>query len=237
MLALDDVSFDVAEREFVCIVGPSGCGKTTLLKIIARLLPPTRGSVIFEHPGELRRAIVFQEHGLFPWMNVLDNVAFGLEMQGMDVRVRRDRAHEFLATVGLDRFSRSYPHQLSVGMRQRVGIARALLVRPHLLLMDEPFAALDAQTKWVLQDQVLQVWASENKTVVFVTHDIDEALRLGDRVLIMSGRPGRIRQDISVPHPDGRSLLPHHDPQFDELRWHIWNMLEPQARASLSLPA
>jgi NitT/TauT family transport system ATP-binding protein len=234
-IALENVSLRVEAREFVSIVGPSGCGKTTLLKVIAGLLPPSTGSV--EHTGREGNgrptsALVFQEHGLFPWMRVVDNVAFGLEARGAPKAERLRRASRFIETVGLSAFAHSYPHELSHGMRQRVGIARALLTDPELLLLDEPFASLDAQTRLILQEELLSLWASSGSAVVLVTHDIEEAIRLGDRVLVMTGRPGRIQGDIEVPLARPRRLEDALDPRVLEIKWAIWRMLEPDARKS-----
>jgi NitT/TauT family transport system ATP-binding protein len=198
---LQNISFAVAEREFVCFVGPSGCGKTTLLKVIAGLIAPTSGQIRLATASENGRphnAMVFQEHGLFPWLTVLDNVAFGLEMQGVEKRQRTARAREFLVQVGLADFAKYYPHQLSVGMRQRAAIARAFVANPQILLMDEPFSSLDAQTKIILQEELLRIWKEHQKTVIYVTHDIEEAILLSDRVLVMTGRPGRIWEDIQI---------------------------------------
>jgi NitT/TauT family transport system ATP-binding protein len=235
--ALDEATFSAASQEFLCIVGPSGCGKTTLLKIIAGLLVPTSGKVVFERPRQDHRprsAMVFQEHGLFPWMTVLDNVAFGLEMQGVPRRERRRRAQVFVEQVGLRPFRRSYPHELSVGMRQRVGIARAFLADPEMLLMDEPLGSVDAQTKRVLQEELLKIWEHHQKLVVYVTHDIEEAVLLGDRVLVMTGRPGRIREELSIPLKRPRHLGKD-APEIAELKWHIWKMLEDEVRKSLGV--
>lgn len=214
--ALSDVSFRVAAGEFVCLVGPSGCGKTTLLKLIAGLLEPTSGRVMVEgapRDGRPPTALVFQEHGLFPWLTVVDNVAFGLKMRGVAREERRARAAAFLDTVGLGARLESYPHELSVGMRQRVNIARALLVEPHALLMDEPFASLDARTKLTLQAEFLGIWeehrdSSTTRTVVFVTHDLEEAALLADRVIVMLPHPGRIAEDqiIDLPRPRAGDL-------------------------------
>jgi NitT/TauT family transport system ATP-binding protein len=237
--ALEDVTFSVGEREFVCLVGPSGCGKTTLLKLIAGLLQPTSGRIVFaaepanDHP---RSALVFQEHGLFPWMSVLDNVAFGLEMQGVGRLERRDRARAFIEQVGLASFAHSYPHELSVGMRQRVGIARAFVADSQILLMDEPFGSLDAQTRLVLQEELLRIWRDHKKLVVYVTHDIEEAVLLGDRVLVMTGRPGSIREEIPIPLPRPRALSAREQPEVMEIKWHIWKMLEDEVRKSLWIP-
>ncbi len=234
--ALEDMSFSVGEREFVCIVGPSGCGKTTLLKLIAGLMEPTSGRIIFSAEpldGRIRSALVFQEHGLFPWMTVLDNVAFGLEMRGVGREERRHRARAFIEKVGLASFAHSYPHELSVGMRQRVGIARAFVADAPILLMDEPFGSLDAQTRLVLQEELLRIWRDHQKLVVYVTHDIEEAVLLGDRVLVMTGRPGRIREEILIPLPRPRDLSAREQPEVMEIKWHIWEMLEEGVRTSL----
>jgi NitT/TauT family transport system ATP-binding protein len=238
--ALDEVTFTVDAGEFVCIVGPSGCGKSTLLKILAGLIEPTCGRLRFgvgRNGDGPRTALVFQEHGLFPWMSVLDNVAFGLETRRVDKRERRAQALTFLEQVGLADFAVSYPHELSVGMRQRAAIARAMLVRPQLLLMDEPFSALDAQSRLVLQEELLRIWKLQGQTAIYVTHDIDEAILLGDRILVMSGRPGRIREDIRVPLDRPRDLQHRDHSGVRELSWHIWTTIEAQVRRDLSIPA
>jgi NitT/TauT family transport system ATP-binding protein len=234
--ALEDTTFGVGEREFVCVVGPSGCGKTTLLKLIAGLMKPTSGRIVFTArppDGQIRSALVFQEHGLFPWMTVLDNVAFGLEMQGVGREERHRRALAFTETVGLAQFATSFPHELSVGMRQRVGIARAFVANAPILLMDEPFGSLDAQTRRVLQEELLRLWRDHKKMVVYVTHDIDEALLLADRVLVMTGRPGRIRDEIPVPLGRPRDPSSVEQPEMVEIKGHIWKMLEEEVRKSL----
>ena len=237
--ALEDVTFAAHDHEFVCIVGPSGCGKTTLLRIIAGLIEPTQGAIRFDgHHGTdgPRSGLVFQEHGTFPWMTVLDNVAFGLEMSGMARAERRREAMAFVERVGLKPFAQHFPHELSVGMRQRVGVARAFVSRTPILLMDEPFGALDAQTKWVLQEELLRIWQADRKLIVFVTHDIEEAVMLGDRVLIMTGRPGRIREEIKIPLGRPRNL-PRDQESVREIKWHIWRLLEEEVRQSLSVRA
>jgi NitT/TauT family transport system ATP-binding protein len=233
------VTFSVGEQEFICIVGPSGCGKTTLLKLIAGLLKPTSGRIIFgarPADGRPRSALVFQEHGLFPWMTVLDNVAFGLEMRGVGREERRARARAFIEQVGLASFAHSYPYELSVGMRQRVGITRAFVADPQILLMDEPFGSLDAQTRLVLQEELLRIWKDYQKLVVYVTHDIEEAVLLGDRVLVMTGRPGSIREEILIPLGRPRDLSAREQPEVMEIKWHIWKMLEDEVRKSLWIP-
>jgi NitT/TauT family transport system ATP-binding protein len=177
--------------------------------------------------------MVFQERGLFPWMSVLDNAAFGLEMLGIGPRERHARASAFIERVGLAAFTHSYPHELSVGMCQRVAIARAFVTDPDILLMDEPFGALDAQTRLVLQEELLHVWKEQRRLVLYVTHDIDEAVMLGDRVLVMSGRPGSIRQDIRVPLARPRDLLNRENPVIAEIRWQIWQTLRDEVHKSL----
>jgi NitT/TauT family transport system ATP-binding protein len=237
--ALEDVSFSAAEQEFLCIVGPSGCGKTTLLKLIAGLLEPTSGQIIFRGEpadSQARSALVFQEHAIFPWMTVLDNAAFGLEMQGVGRQERYDRARAFIEKVGLAAFANNYPHELSVGMRQRVAIARAFVADPHVLLMDEPFGSLDAQTKMVLQEELLRIWKEHRKLVVYVTHDIEEAVLLADRVLVMSGRPGHIREEIVIPLGRPRDLSDRERPEVTQIKWQIWKMLEDEVRKSLEMP-
>jgi NitT/TauT family transport system ATP-binding protein len=206
--ALTDVTFAVAPHEFVCLVGPSGCGKSTLLRIIAGLQAPATGRVLFDGDplASVRGGLVVQEHGTFPWMTVADNVAFGLEVRGTPVSERRALALGYLERVGLTAFADHYPHELSVGMRQRVGIGRAMVTDASLLLMDEPFGSLDALTRRRLQNELLTIWAADRRTVLFVTHDIEEAVLLGDRVLVMSGRPGRVLADIRVPFTRPRDL-------------------------------
>jgi NitT/TauT family transport system ATP-binding protein len=226
--ALVDVTLTVDAHEFVCVVGPSGCGKSTLLRIIAGLEPPSVGRVVF-HGAEAERGVrgglVVQEHGTFPWLSALDNVAFGLELEGMPRDKRRARAMEFLQRVGLGAFAKHYPHELSVGMRQRLGIGRAMVVDAPLLLMDEPFAALDALTRHKMQEELLGIWAADRRTVVFVTHDIDEAVLLADRVVVMSDRPGRVLADIPIPFARPRD--PGRD-SFEARRiiGDIWRLLD-----------
>ena len=231
--AVQDVSLSIAPGEFVCVLGPSGCGKSTLLGALAGHWTPSRGSIHVDgapvagpHPD---RGLVFQQHALFPWKKVLDNVAFGLKMQGVGRRERRERARELLGLVGLAGFEDRYPVQLSGGMQQRVEIARVLINHPRVMLMDEPFGALDAQTRLKMQELLLDVWARVNTTIVFITHDIDEALFLADRILVMSPRPGRIideiRLDFARPrHPD--LMTSNH---FTRLKRHCLDLLHPQA--------
>jgi NitT/TauT family transport system ATP-binding protein len=234
--ALEDVTLTLADEEFVCIVGPSGCGKTTLLKLMAGLLQPTTGSIDFgDQPrnGRPRNALAFQEHGLFPWMSVIDNVAFGLRMQRAGKKASQERARQFIAQVGLERFAHSYPHELSVGMRQRASIARAFVADPEMLLMDEPFGSLDALTKLILQEELLRIWSLQRKLVVYVTHDIGEAVLLADRVLVMSGHPGRIRAEFTIPLARPRNLRAFEQPDMVRIRGEIWNVLEQEVRSTL----
>jgi NitT/TauT family transport system ATP-binding protein len=231
--AVQDVSLSIAPGEFVCVLGPSGCGKSTLLGALAGHWTPNRGSIHVDgapvagpHPD---RGLVFQQHTLFPWKKVLDNVAFGLKMQGIGRRERLERARELLGLVGLAGFEDRYPIQLSGGMQQRVEIARVLINHPRVMLMDEPFGALDAQTRLKMQELLLDVWARVNTTIIFITHDIDEALFLADRILVMSPRPGRIideiRLDFARPrHPD--VMTSNH---FTRLKRHCLDLLHPQA--------
>jgi NitT/TauT family transport system ATP-binding protein len=206
-LALDNINLSVRDGEFVCLLGPSGCGKSTLLNMIAGFDRPDAGVIsangrTVKGPGP-DRVVVFQEAALFPWMNVRANVEFGLKLAGQGRGERRDRAREYLKLVGLERFEKSYVHELSGGMKQRVQLARSLAVEPRMLLMDEPFAALDAQTRDVLQEELQLVWQRTGKTIIFVTHNVREAVLLADRVVVMSPSPGRIKREIeiSLEHP------------------------------------
>jgi len=232
--AVQDVSLSIAPGEFICVLGPSGCGKSTLLGALAGHWQPHKGAIRVDgervagpHPD---RGLVFQQHTLFPWKKVLDNVAFGLKMKGIKRQARRASARELLELVGLAGFEDRYPIQLSGGMQQRVEIARVLINQPRVMLMDEPFGALDAQTRLKMQELLLDVWARVRTTVVFITHDIDEALFLADRLLVMSPRPGRIieelRLDFARPrHPDLVTT-----PDFMRLKRHCLALLHPQAR-------
>ena len=210
LLALDRIDLDVHSGEFLCIVGPSGCGKSTLLHLIAGLQKPTSGRVSMDGervtaPGT-DRILIFQEHGLFPWLTVGQNVEFGMKMKGLSKAEREDRTRHYLRLVHLSQFKDSRPHQLSGGMRQRVALARALATEPDVLLMDEPFAALDAQTRDMLHDELEKIWAETGRTIVFVTHNVREAVRLGNRVALMSFRPGRVKKEFLVDLPRPRHL-------------------------------
>ncbi|MBW8898474.1 MAG: ABC transporter ATP-binding protein [Massilia sp.] len=231
--AVQDVSLSIAPGEFVCVLGPSGCGKSTLLGALAGHWTPSRGSIHVDgvpvagpHPD---RGLVFQQHTLFPWKKVLDNVAFGLKMQGVGRHERRERARELLGLVGLAGFEDRYPVQLSGGMQQRVEIARVLINHPRVMLMDEPFGALDAQTRLKMQELLLDVWARVNTTIIFITHDIDEALFLADRILVMSPRPGRIIDEISLDFPRPRHPDVMTSSHFTRLKRHCLDLLHPQA--------
>ncbi len=227
--ALAGVSFAVRDKEFFSILGPSGCGKTTLLKMIAGLVRPSEGRILIDGrevtgPGE-DRAMVFQHFVLLPWADIVTNAGFGLEMRGVSRKESRERARPFLDRVGLDRFHEHYPHELSGGMQQRVGLARALAVDPDILLMDEPFGALDAQTRQIMQEDLVRIWENEQKTVVFVTHSMDEAAYLSDRVLIMDTQPGRVREVVDIPLPRPRDERVRQSAMFTELTTHMWHEL------------
>ena len=218
-LALNNVNLNIEDGEFVCFTGPSGCGKTTLLRIIAGLDSATSGDISLD--GEKislpdpRRGMVFQEYSLFPWKSVIDNIAFGPRMQGIDKNEARKMAEKYLELVGLEQFRDSYPYELSGGMRQRVAIARALANEPEVLLMDEPFGALDAQTRNVLQRELLDIWKKKHVTILFVTHSVDEAVFLADRIVVMSARPARVKKvlKVDIPRPRDRT-----SPEANELR-------------------
>jgi NitT/TauT family transport system ATP-binding protein len=210
LVALENINLEVEEGEFLCLVGPSGCGKSTLLNLMAGLDQPTRGEIRMngrriEGPGT-DRTLIFQELGLFPWLTVQENVEFGLRMQGVTKPERRARSQQYLRLVHLARFETSYVHQLSGGMKQRVALARSLATEPDVLLMDEPFAALDAQTRDLLHEELARIWAETGKTIVFVTHNVREAVRLGSRVILLTFRPGRIKSQFIITLPRPRHL-------------------------------
>lgn len=211
---IEDLTFDVNKNEFVCVVGPSGCGKTTLLRIVAGLEPPSSGRVlVFGRPPDpkiQRFGVIFQEDSLLPWRTVLGNVEFGLEIQNYPEAERERVAKTFLELVGLQGFENYYPHQISGGMKKRVAIARALAIDPDLILMDEPFADLDAQTRSLMQRELLKIWSKLNKTVLFITHNVEEAVFLAQRVVVLTKRPSRVKQiiDIDLPYPRARLSLP-----------------------------
>ncbi len=231
-------SLDLAihDREAVCVLGPSGCGKTTLLRAMHGLVPLDEGTVSIDgtHVREPRRnvAMVFQHFGLMPWKRVRENVAYGLELAGSPRETVRERVERYIELVGLRGFEHHYPYQLSGGMQQRVGLARALATEPDILLMDEPFGSLDAQTREVLQDELLRILQREPRTTVFITHSIDEAIALGDRVVVLTARPARVREsiDVGIPRPRTVSSVVAH-PTFVELRDHCWRLLRERSVA------
>jgi NitT/TauT family transport system ATP-binding protein len=234
--ALGGVSFAVEAEELVAVVGPSGCGKSTLLNMLAGLLRPTGGTVGFEGDlpsGRPPTAMVFQEFALFPWRTVQANVEFGLEEAGVPAPERRATAHRYLELTGLDGFERRYPHELSGGMRQRVGIARALAVDPVVLLMDEPFSALDAQTRQLMQEELLAIWERTRQTIVYVTHNIHEAVWMADRVVVLSRRPGRVLEIVPVELKRPRSEAMLGEPEFVRAVERIWGLIKSQAQAAL----
>ncbi|HEY1235446.1 MAG TPA: ABC transporter ATP-binding protein [Candidatus Binatia bacterium] len=229
--ALSDVSLSIRENEFVSIIGPSGCGKTTLLKMIDGLIPYDNGTIVIggtpvTGPGP-DRAVVFQSFALLPWRTVLANVEFSLELRQLSKEERTKTARDYLKRVGLADFENHYPHELSGGMQQRAGLARALAVNPAILLMDEPFGAVDAQTRQLLQEELLVLWQRERKTVVFVTHSMDEAVYLSDRVVVMSPRPGKVAEILDVPLPRPRvSEQVRRHAKFVDLTNYIWESLK-----------
>lgn len=233
--ALQDINLEVKQGEFMVIVGPSGCGKSTLLDLLAGLTKPNSGQILLDGKAisgpDLDRGIVFQQYALFPWKTALANVEFGLETKGVGRKERRRIAQQYINLVGLAGFENRYPHELSGGMKQRIAIARSLAYDPEVLLMDEPFAALDAQTRETLQSELLRIWETTKKTIIFITHGIEEAVYLGQRVAVMTSRPGRIKQVIEVPfesrttEEDLRS-----NPEFVKIRHQIWDLLKDEVQ-------
>ena len=230
VVALSDINLRVSAGEFVCIVGPSGCGKSTLLRILAGLDTQSSGTITVDAAGwPVQNAMVFQESGLFPWMSVATNVGFGLMTRGVAPAEAAERVEAALKLVGLTKFRNHYPHQLSGGMRQRSAIARAFVTDPGMLLMDEPFAALDAQNRVILQAELVRIWEQTGKTVIYVTHSIEEALLLGDRTVVMTAQPGRIKQIIDVPFPHPRNLMTlSASAEFGRMKLDIWRVLEEE---------
>ncbi|GAV25149.1 mannosyltransferase [Carboxydothermus islandicus] len=209
VIALKDISFTVGKNEFITIVGPSGCGKTTLLRIIAGLIPPTMGEIkiLREDPEKPLTAMVFQEQSVFPWLTVYENVEYGLKLRKLPKKLRQEKVEYYLKVTGLLDFARAYPKELSGGMKQRVAVARAFAVEPEVLLLDEPFGALDEQTRQVLQQELLKIWEEKKITSLFITHSIDEAIFLGDKVLVLSARPGTVKAILEVNLPRPRDLI------------------------------
>ncbi|MGH2549673.1 MAG: ABC transporter ATP-binding protein [Thermomicrobiales bacterium] len=233
--ALTDITLTVEPGEFCVIVGPSGCGKTTFLRMLAGLETPSSGSLIVSNTSGQTpsNAMVFQGRSVFPWLSVRQNIAYGLSLRGVPRRTRKKVTDDLLHTVGLDKFGDVFPHQVSEGMRQRVAIARALAVDPDLLLMDEPFGALDEQTRMILQEELLRIWELTGKTVVFITHSIDESLTLADRIVVMSAHPGRVKEIIEVPFARPRELTAvRSDPAFATLFAQVWSSLRDEVTRS-----
>ena len=236
VIAVENVNFRVEEGEFVCILGPSGCGKTTIVRIIAGLDSPTSGEVLVDGvpvrgPGK-DRCVVFQEFALFPWRTVLKNITFGLENTGVPKDERERIARKYIRLVGLEGFENAYPHELSGGMKQRVAIARALAIDPDILLMDEPFGSLDAQTRNLFQEELLRIWYETSKTIIFVTHSVDEAIFLADKILIMTARPGKIKKEIDVDLPRMRNRT---SKEFNEIRSCVLDELRQEALKAMMM--
>jgi len=239
VLALDDVSLEIRQGEFVCLLGPSGCGKSTLLSIIGGLLAPTAGTVTvagetIDQPRPNDIAFVFQESTLLPWYTVLENFRLALKFQGLDGSTWRERAMQSLSAVGMEQFANHYPKQLSVGMKQRINLARGLCVGTHVVLLDEPFAALDEQTRMVLGEDLSILLARTGKTIVFVTHSLAEAVFLADRIVVLTARPGRIKASISVPQPHPRSPDFMLTSEFGEIRNELYALLRDEIRATVA---
>ncbi len=237
LLALDNVNLSVEDGEFVCIVGPSGCGKTTFINIADGLLKPTAGKIMLDgkevmEPGT-DRAMVFQDPCLLPWRTVFKNVIYGLECRGHDGQAEKERARSFIKLVGLGGFEDHYPHELSGGMQQRCNLARALTVDPEILIMDEPFAALDAQTREIMQQELLRIWGAARKTVLFITHQINEAIYLADRVIIFGSRPGRVKDALKVDIPRPRQLSAKRDKKFLEYEDYVWGQIEEEVKKTM----
>ncbi len=229
--AVQETTLEIPDGQFVCLVGPSGCGKTTLLRIVAGLETPSAGTIDVRRSGGNRplNALIFQQESLFPWKTVWENVEFGLRVRHVPRNERRARTEDWLRKVGLHRFASSYPYQLSGGMKQRVSIARAFALDPEILLMDEPFAALDQQTKLLLQEELLRLWSDSRKTVLFVTHNIDEAAVLGDRIVLMTAHPGRIKAEVEVDLGRPRDPMEiRSDPRYMELTQEVWHLLRDE---------
>jgi NitT/TauT family transport system ATP-binding protein len=235
LIALDGVSLEIASGEFVAVVGPSGCGKSTLLRLVAGLYAPSGGSLEVHRSTDARppTAMVFQEHALFPWLTIRANVMFGPRNRGVPKRVAAELADDQLARMGLAGFADYYPHQLSGGMKQRVGIARALAQDPEILLMDEPLGALDAQTRTLLQEQILALRQESEPTTIYVTHAIDEAIFLADRVVLMTARPGRVKEDLPVDLPGGDPEV-RGTAEFARLSQEIWHHLRAEVEAAMA---
>jgi NitT/TauT family transport system ATP-binding protein len=237
LLALDNINLQVEDGEFVTIVGPSGCGKTTFINLCDGLLKPTAGQINIDGmqvtgPG-IDRGMVFQDSCLMPWRTVFKNVIFGLECQKLDNTEGQERARKFINLVGLQGFEDHYPHELSGGMQQRCNLARALTVDPKILIMDEPFAALDAQTREIMQMELLRIWNEARKTILFITHQINEAIYLADRVIVFGSRPGKVKQTIKIDIPRPRPLAVKRSKQFLDYEDNLWNMIEEEVKKTM----
>ena len=237
LVALDGVDLEIMDGEFLSIVGPSGCGKSTFLSVVDGLLPATAGTISVDgkqvtEPGP-DRAVVFQDASLFPWRTVMKNVLYGLECVGLDVAEARDRAQRYIDIVGLHGFEQHFPHELSGGMQQRVNLARALVMDPEILLMDEPFASLDAQTREAMQEELLRIWAKAQKTVLFITHQIDEAIFLSDRVVVFTARPGTIKEIVPVKLKRPRALNLKRSAQFHKIEDKIWTLIQEEVKKNV----
>jgi len=233
----EGISFEVYPSEFISLVGPSGCGKTTFLRILDGLIPHDEGEILLDgktviQPGP-DKGFVFQDSSLLPWRTVMDNVIIGLELQGVAKSEAKKKAERYIALVGLAGFEHHYPHELSGGMQQRVNLARALIVDPRVLLMDEPFASLDAQTREIMQAELLKLWNQTKKTVIFVTHQIEEAIFLSDRVVVFSARPAKIREIVKVDIARPRSLSVKRSKEFLDLADHVWNIIQDEVLKSM----
>ena len=236
VIALENVCLTVEQEEFVVLVGPSGCGKSTLLNMVGGLLAPTTGQIVMEGLTEDRDpsvGMVFQEVGLFPWRTVESNIGFGLEESGLPEAERRERVQRHIDLVGLSGFETSYPHQLSGGMRQRAGIARTLAIQPDLLLMDEPFSALDAQTRTLMQEELLRIWETHRLSTLYVTHNIQEAVYLADRIVVLSRRPGRVNSILTIDLPRRGRDRAENISRFNEYCDHIWSLIRKDAEEAL----
>ena len=239
VVAVRDFSLEIQKGEVVTLVGASGCGKTTVLNMIAGFIPPTSGQILLDGKPitgvEPRCGMIFQTYALFPWLTVIENVAFGQRMSGVPRRVRRSEARKYIEMVGLEEFENSFPGELSGGMRQRVALCRVLANKPDILLCDEPFAALDAMTRQIMQQELLSIVSRSGQTVLFVTHSIDEALVLSDRIVVMSARPGQVKAvyNINLPHP--RKIEVQLTDQYLDLKRSIWSIVEEEVKASLKV--
>ncbi|MET3697862.1 NitT/TauT family transport system ATP-binding protein/sulfonate transport system ATP-binding protein [Bacillus oleivorans] len=237
VVALNQTSFTVEEGEFVTILGPSGCGKSTILRVVAGLEEPTSGKVLMDGkeikgPGP-DRGMVFQTYSLYPWLTVEENIAFGLKLKGVSKKEQQEVARHYLNMIGLNGFEKHYPIQLSGGMKQRVAIARALANDPEILLMDEPFGALDAQTRSIMQEILLKVWEESKKTILFITHDVEESIFLGDSVYVMTARPGRLKANIKVPLPRPRDYQSKSGPEFAALKAELLELIREESLKSV----